>query len=117
MITLDNFKKLLILRGYKLANKTNEKYSKTFSSSDAVISVDFKEQKITYPNGLEVVRETTLNFSKNENFVEFECIDSLLNIGYKPSQIILEKGMPGGHDDTGGFCDIIVKDNHNKGRH
>lgn len=114
MITLDNFKKLLILRGYKLANKTNEKYSKTFSSSDAVISVDFKEQKITYPNGLEVVRETTLNFSKNENFVEFECIDSLLNIGYKPSQIILEKGMPGGHDDTGGFCDIIVKDNHNK---
>ena len=22
--------------------------------------------------------------------------------------------MPGGHDDTGGFCDIIVKDNHNK---
>ena len=114
MITLDNFKKLLILRGYKLANKANEKYSKTFSSSDAVISVDFKEQKITYPNGLEVVRETTLNFSKNENFVEFECIDSLLNIGYKPSQIILEKGMPGGHDDTGGFCDIIVKDNHNK---
>ena len=56
-------------------------------------------------------RETTCNFSEPENFVVLECITSLLDKKYKPEHIELEKPMPGGHDDTGGYCDIQVKDN------
>lgn len=59
-------------------------------------------------------RKTTCNFSEPENFVILECITSLLDKGYKPEHIELEKPMPGGHDDTGGFCDIQVKDNSGK---
>lgn len=59
-------------------------------------------------------RKTTCNFSEPENFVVLECITSLLDKGYKPEHIELEKPMPGGHDDTGGFCDIQVKDNTGK---
>ena len=40
-----------------------------------------------------------------------ECITRLLSLGYTPKQIELEKPMPGGHADTGGYCDILIKDN------
>ena len=60
----------------------------------------------------ELRKGTTKNFHQPENFVVFECVASLLERGYYPEQIILEKGMPGGHGDTGGFCDIIVRDNN-----
>lgn len=114
MITLDNFKELLIIKGYILVDENKGIYSKEFPSSGCKMTVNFKEKRLIYPDEIEIVRETTLDFSKKENFVEFECIDSLLSIGYKPSHIVLEKGMPGGHDDTGGYCDIIVKDNNGK---
>ena len=38
----------------------------------------------------------------------------MLDKGYKPNQIELEKPMPGGHDDTGGYCDILIKYNDDK---
>lgn len=114
MITLDIFRDLLLSKDFKLVDSANEIFSKEYAISDCKMSVNFREKKLIYPDEIEIVRETTLDFSKKENFVEFECIDSLLSIGYKPSQIVLEKGMPGGHDDTGGYCDIIVKDNYNR---
>lgn len=76
------------------------------------MSVDFTNKRLIYPEGITAERETTKNFHQPENFVVFECVSGLLEKGYFPEQIILEKGMPGGHGDTGGYCDIIVKDNN-----
>ncbi|MRJ07788.1 hypothetical protein EDL99_02660 [Ornithobacterium rhinotracheale] len=75
------------------------------------LKVDFESQKITYPEGLKINRETTTNFSQSENFVVFECIYSLLNAGYEPSQIELEAGTHGGHKSPVGYLDILVRDN------
>ena len=87
-------------------------YSKIFEKSGAVMAVDFTNKRLIYPEEVTAERETTKNFHQPENFVVFECVAALLDRGYFPDQIILEKGMPGGHGDTGGFCDIIVKDNN-----
>lgn len=115
MIKKDNLEQVLLALNYvKKARK--EEYYKEWINFDCCITVDFKNEKITYPEdkGMIIHRKTTCNFSEPENFVVLECITSLLDKGYKPEHIELEKPMPGGHDDTGGFCDIQVKDNTGK---
>lgn len=41
-------------------------------------------------------RKTTINFSDNENFVVLECVNRLLDKGYKPEHIYLEKAYQTG---------------------
>ena len=50
------------------------------------------------------------NFSQPENFVVLECITRLMDKGYRPEHIELEKEWTLGHSDKGGFADILVKD-------
>lgn len=115
MINADNLKKVLAELQYT-SSKTRNIYIKEYPVYGYAIKVDFDHKKITYPesNGMTIHRKTTCNFSDNENFVVLECITNLLDKGYKPEHIELEKPMPGGHDDTGGYCDILVKDNDGK---
>lgn len=112
MITQDNFLQLLQAIGFEQEGGSGTMYSKIFEKSGAVMAVDFTNKRLIYPEEVTAERETTKNFHQPENFVVFECVAALLDRGYFPDQIILEKGMPGGHGDTGGFCDIIVKDNN-----
>ena len=114
VITLDNFKEVLIELGFIEDTKKKVFNKQCNSGSDSIMSVDFANEKLIYPSKLKAYRETTKNFSQNENFVVFECIARLLIKGYKPEHIELEKPMPGGHHDTGGFCDILIKDNDEK---
>lgn len=112
MIRIDNLRDLLGYIGYKKsAGKKEEVWSIDFPHINSSISVDFSAKHIIYPFGLKAYRETTTNFSSPENFVVLECITRLLSLGYTPQQIELEKPMPGGHSDTGGYCDILIKDN------
>lgn len=112
MITVENLKKVLELLKYK-KNGKKDVFVKEYDAFDCCISVDFENKEIVYPEekGMKIHRKTTCNFSEPENFVVLECITSLLDKGYHPNNIELEKPMPGGHKDTGGFCDIQVKDN------
>lgn len=87
-------------------------WTKSYEHTDATLAVDFTNNRFVYPSGIQKYRETTVNFFQPENIVVFECVDALLTKGYKPEQIILEQPMPGGHGDTGGFCDIAVQDNN-----
>ena len=84
---------------------------KTFPKSGATLSVDFDQEKINYPESIEADRDTTKNFSHNENFVVLECVCNLLNQGYRPEHIVLEPSTPGGREDGNYYCDILVKDN------
>lgn len=115
MITVENLRKVLEELHY-IKRKSKDIYEKKYDAFDCVIKVDFANKQISYPEdkGMIIHRKTTCNFSENENFVVLECITSLLDRGYKPSNIELEKPMPGGHEDTGGYCDIQVKDNDDK---
>ena len=111
MITIDNLRPLLTYLGYKQTNKNTEVWTRTFATSSSSISVDFGQKKITYPSDLKIHRETTTNFSQSENFVVLECVTRLLNLGYTPSQLELEKPTPKGRGESGGHCDIIIQNN------
>lgn len=85
MISTDTLPQLLTQLGF---SKHGASYSKTIGS--ATLKVDTKEQRITYPDGLIVNGEFTCNFSSSENFVVLECVNRLLEKGYKPEHIELE---------------------------
>jgi len=114
VITIENFKNALISLGFVKDKKKNIFSKQCNSDLDSIMSVDFVEKKLIYPPKLKTYRETTKTFLQDENFVVFECVARLLIKGYKSEHIELEKPMPGGHHDTGGFCDILIKDNDDK---
>ncbi len=71
------------------------------------INIDFSKEKIDYGNLIKSDYKTTQNFSQEENWVILECVDRLLEKGYKPQNIILEKTWMAGHG-TSGRLDICV---------
>ncbi|RKU09924.1 type I restriction endonuclease subunit M [Candidatus Poribacteria bacterium] len=107
MITKSNFKDLLKTLGFTTEGNTFQK-----SIGDAELKVDFGKKEIIYPEdqGLKVHERQTCNFLQNENFVVFECVHRLLNKGYKPEHLELEKPYRIGHSASGGRFDILVKD-------
>lgn len=103
MITKDNLKEVLGLLGF--TNK-DEIYSKEIGK--AVLKVDFKNEKIIYPQELKRENDSTSNFSQNENFVVLECVDRLLSLGYQVSDLVLEKIWKLGHSGKSGRADISI---------
>ena len=83
-------------------------YEKTFADG-VVMTVDFKAKKLFYPaqvKGRE--RNTDCDESHRENLVVFECVNRLLEKGYKPADIELERQWQLGHSPKGGRADICV---------
>lgn len=109
----DAIKKLITAIGYTPQDGKSGIYLKNYDGY--CIFVDFNSQKIIYdsdenPSGIaiKVWERTTSNFLQSENFVVLECVDSLLEKGYAPACIELEKTYPSGHGRSGRL-DILVK--------
>jgi type I restriction enzyme M protein len=113
MIDKENFKELLTVMNF---TKDKNLYIKHFPLFDAYLKIDFSREEIIYPEekGFIVNERTTCNFSSNENFVVLECVDRLLEKGYKPEHIELEPKWKVGHGASGGRADILVTDNGKK---
>ncbi len=87
-------------------------YSKHYIDQNCDMKVDFKNEKLIYPEPI-VGRDRNNGFDKPENFVVFECVDRLITKGYRPEHIELEKEWHLGHDSKSGRADICVYDeNH-----
>ena len=111
MITKGNFRDLLTCLGFQQSETVQDEMNLYFDSVNCTIAVDFTNEKIIYPEGVEADRDTTKNFSANENFVVLECVVGLLAQGYKPENIVLEPKTPGGREDSHFYCDILIRDN------
>ena len=112
MIDKNNFKQVLQVLGF--AEHQNI-FSKQFSSlTGDTMSADWNKSELNYPNKVKVNDRTTCNFEHPENFVVFECVHRLLEKGYRPEHIELEKRWPLGHDSKGGKADICVYDEDGK---
>ena len=115
-LSTENIKKLIKEIGFAPQDGKNGLYYKRYvSHRNYTIFVDFNSEKIIYdPDDdlaqatIKVWERTTSNFSQAENFVVLECVDSLLEKGYAPSCIELEKTYPSGHGRSGRL-DILVK--------
>lgn len=74
------------------------------------IEINIGEEKISYPNLKEIGRDTTTNFSAEENFVVLDIIVGLLKQGYLPNQISIEKGYKLGRIRKSGNADVTIDD-------
>lgn len=110
MITRENLKDVLLDLGFNYNKSANTFYKNYLDDNACEIRVNFKTEKIEYPTskGFVINDETTCNFEHPENFVVLECVNRLLDKGYRPEHIELEKRWNLGHDAKGGKADICV---------
>ncbi|MCH5344933.1 MAG: N-6 DNA methylase [Acetatifactor sp.] len=116
MIRKDNLEAMIKAIGYVASARANV-FEKKYVQYDCVIEVDFDGSGfINYPEdkGMKITRKTTCNFAEPENFVVLECITRLMDKGYRPEHIELEKEWALGHEKKSGFADILVKDEDGK---
>ncbi|GHT40428.1 restriction endonuclease [Bacteroidia bacterium] len=71
------------------------------------IEINSEKELINYGDKIITENKTTINFAHDENWVVLECVNRLLEKGYKPENIILEKTWNAGHG-TSGRLDICV---------
>lgn len=108
MISTDNLK--LVLHKLNFIQETEQIFSKKYSNDKIQIKVNFDTKKIIYPKEIIKGDETTCNFSHPENFVVLECVNRLLDKGYKAEHIQLEPRYRLGHGSkSSGKADILVK--------
>ncbi len=104
MITANSFEAVLASLGF---TKNKRTFSRVFPEFNCEMKVDFSQKKLIYP--LEIKgRERNNSFDAPENFVVFECVNRLLDKGYRPEHIELEKVWQLGHEQKGGRADICV---------
>jgi type I restriction enzyme M protein len=82
-------------------------HKKYASASGYTIEVDFDNEKINYGDLIVCGSKTTQNFKQAENWVILECVNRLLEKGYQPKNISLEKTWATGHG-TSGRLDVFV---------
>lgn len=105
MITKANLKDLLRYLGFE---EQGEQFSKLVNGH--LLKVDCSIEQFIYPEQLIVNEKQTCNFSDPENVVVFECVHRLLEKGYRPEHIELEKRWKLGHTAKSGRADICVYD-------
>lgn len=104
-------KELLKELGFLPKNGTIGVYYKKYKQhNDYCINIDFTSETIDYGNLITFDCKTTQNFSQTENGVVLECVNRLLEKGYKPQNITLEKVYPSGHGHSGRLDILITKD-------
>ena len=104
-------KNLLTKLGFQPKEGENNLWHKLYSQhNNCSITVDFNQQKINYAELIKAGNKTTQNFSQDENWVVLECVNRLLEKGYSPQNIILEKTYPAGHGHSARL-DICVNNN------
>lgn len=109
-----NNKALITELGFKPKEGTTGIYHKHYSKvGNYALEVDFENSSFNYGELITAESKTTQNFSQAENWVVFECVDRLLEKGYQPQNITLEKTWPSGHG-TSGRLDILVTNEDGK---
>lgn len=92
-----------------------QNYLKIYTNhKNYVIKVNFATEKIDYGDKISVEDETTSNFSQPENLVVLECVNRLLEKGYQPKHLVLERKFPLGRTGKSGKSDISVFDREEK---
>ena len=102
------FKKLIQKLGFSPKENTSGIFQKKYTQfNNYTIEIDFEKEKFLFGDKITSESKTTQNFSQAENWVVVECVNRLLEKGYKPQNLTLEKTWKTGHG-TSGRLDILV---------
>jgi len=112
MTSASEIKTLLKALNFSLKEGAGATWTKNFPAHDNYnISVDFEKEEIDYGSKITLGDKTTCNFKASENFVVLECVDRLLEKGYKPENFTLEKTWATGHGTSGKLDVFVTHDN------
>ncbi|MFI5140307.1 MAG: class I SAM-dependent DNA methyltransferase, partial [Sphingobacteriales bacterium] len=115
MTNIDHLKIFLSALGFTPEEGKSDIWSKNYAKHNNYrLSIDFNTESIDYGSAVILGDKTTCNFKASENFVVLECVNRLLEKGYSPQSLVLEKDYPLGHK-TKGKLDILVNDGDGKG--
>jgi type I restriction enzyme M protein len=103
-----NDKNFIQILGFTPKENTSGVFHKKYNGY--AIEVDFENSMFNFGSKIKGESKTTQNFSQPENWVVLECVDRLLEKGYLPQNIVLEKTWRTGHG-TSGRLDILVTRN------
>ncbi len=107
------YKKLIQKLGFTPKENASGIFQKKYSkSNNYAIEIDFEKEIINFGKKIKGESKTTQNFSQTENWVVLECVDRLLEKGYQPQNITLEKTWKTGHG-TSGRLDVLVSRDDN----
>jgi len=107
-MTTHNIKELAALLGFQ-ADLSDKRWTKIFPKHrNYAIHLDFAAKRIDYGKKITLGDKTTSNFSQPENFVVLECVCRLLEKGYEPQHIELERKWSLGRTQKSGKADIVV---------
>jgi type I restriction enzyme M protein len=107
---------LLINLGFSYKENTKDVLIKYYVNNEKYsIEINLERNSIHFGDKIffNDTNNSIQNITKHEDLVVLECIDRLLQKGYKPQNIILEKVYPTGHG-TSGRLDILVTNKDNK---
>lgn len=99
-------KKTIIAIGFSAKENASDIYIKKYPNKYA-IEVNLKTETFHFGGKIKIQGKDTQNISKPEDLVVLECVNRLLEKGYKPENISLEKVYPAGHGFSGRL-DICV---------
>ncbi len=105
------YKSLIQKLGFLPKENTSGVFCKEYAACEGyTIEVNFDKSVFNFGKLIVAESKTTQNFSQAENWVVLECVDKLLEKGYQPNNIILEKTWATGHG-TSGRLDILITRN------
>lgn len=112
MASLDTIKNTLHAMKFAPVEGKSGEWAKIYPAFNHTINITLAKAaadcRINYGTAIKdnAGRSTTQNLNQSETLVVLECIDRLLDLGYPPASLVLEKQFPLGH--TGGYLDVLV---------
>lgn len=104
-----NYKNFIQTLGFTPKENTSGIFQKKYYGY--AIEIDFENSIFNFGNKIKGESKTTQNFSQAENWVVLECVDRLLEKGYPPQNIVLEKTWRTGHGTSGRLDILVTRDN------
>mgnify|MGYP003624152637 FL=1 len=102
-------KKLLSILKFSPKENASGIFLKKYTTG-YVIEVDFEKNTFYFGGKIKVGEKESQNITKPEDWVVLECVDRLLEKGYKPDNISLEKIYPAGHGFSGRLDICVTRD-------
>lgn len=95
--------------GFVINPKYKKTYTKSYDKIKYQMSIDFTKKHIDFGPEIKKGDDTTSHLENPENIVVLECVDRLLEKGYKPADLTLEKKWKLGRTAKSGKADITVR--------
>ncbi|KIM04650.1 MAG: restriction endonuclease subunit S, partial [Sulfurovum sp. PC08-66] len=95
--------------GFEPKENASDMYIKKYADNYA-IEIDFAKNTLNFGGKICIGDKTTQNITKPEDWVVLECVNRLLEKGYNPENIQLEKVYPAGHGFSGRLDICVTRD-------